>query len=66
PSIPLNRSLRQEKGSFGGESLYWYQPDLGGQQRDPSIPLNRSLRQEKGSFGGESLYWYQPDLGGQQ
>ncbi|WMJ70098.1 hypothetical protein [Stenotrophomonas sp. 24(2023)] len=32
PSIPLSRALRHEKGSFAGESLYWYQPDLGGQQ----------------------------------
>lgn len=32
PSIPLTRALRHEKGSFGGESFYWYQPDLGGQQ----------------------------------
>ena len=32
PDIPLNRALRARKGSFGGEPLYWYQPDLGGQQ----------------------------------
>ncbi|MCW4453405.1 hypothetical protein OK348_01125 [Flavobacterium sp. MXW15] len=30
PALPLNRSLRQEKGSFAGESLYWYTPDMGG------------------------------------
>lgn len=32
PNLPLSRPLRQEKGLFAGESLYWYQPDLGGQQ----------------------------------
>lgn len=32
PDVPLTRPLRQEKGLFAGESLYWYQPDLGGQQ----------------------------------
>lgn len=32
PELPLSRPLRQEKGLFAGESLYWYQPDLGGQQ----------------------------------
>jgi len=31
PNLPLSRPLRQEKGLFAGESLYWYQPDLGGQ-----------------------------------
>jgi len=32
PNIPLPRALRQEKDSFAGESIYWYQPDLGGQK----------------------------------
>lgn len=32
PDIPMPRALRQEKDQFAGESLYWYQPDLGGQQ----------------------------------
>ena len=30
PSLALNRSLRAEKGSFSGEELYWYHPDMGG------------------------------------
>ena len=32
PDFPLNRSLREEKGAFAGESLNWFRPDLGGQQ----------------------------------
>lgn len=32
PDLTLSRPLRQEKGTFAGEPLYWYQPDLGGQQ----------------------------------
>ncbi len=32
PDIRLPRALRQEKDSFAGETIYWYQPDLGGQQ----------------------------------
>lgn len=32
PDIPLQRALRQEKDSFGGESMHWYRPDLGGQE----------------------------------
>ena len=30
PDLPLSRNLRQEKGSFAGESLYWFTPDMGG------------------------------------
>lgn len=30
PDLPLNRTLREEKGSFSGESLHWYRPDMGG------------------------------------
>lgn len=32
PDIPLQRPLRQERDQFAGETLYWYQPDLGGLQ----------------------------------
>lgn len=32
PDIPLTRALRQERDSFAGERMYWYQPDLGGQE----------------------------------
>ena len=57
PSIPLNRSLRQEKGSFGGESLYWYQPDLGGQQ-PPGYAERRIsvVKLDKGRYAQISLY----------
>jgi hypothetical protein len=30
PNLKLIRSLRAEKGQFGGESLFWYRLDLGG------------------------------------
>lgn len=30
PALTLSRSLRAEKGSFAGEDLYWYKPDMGG------------------------------------
>ncbi len=30
PALALSRALRAEKGSFGGEALYWYHPDMGG------------------------------------
>ncbi|MGB3394613.1 MAG: hypothetical protein WA956_03045 [Stenotrophomonas sp.] len=30
PDLSLSRNLRAEKGSFSGESLYWYHPDMGG------------------------------------
>src|SRR2546425_807451 len=57
PNLPLNRSLRQEKGSFGGESLYWYQPDLGGQQ-PPGYAERRIsvVKLDKGRYAQISLY----------
>lgn len=30
PDLVLSRNLRAEKGSFSGESFYWYHPDMGG------------------------------------
>ena len=30
PDLALSRNLRAEKGSFSGESLYWYHLDMGG------------------------------------
>lgn len=57
PNIPLSRSLRQEKGSFGGESMYWYQPDLGGQQ-PPGYAERRIsvVKLDKGRYAQISLY----------
>ncbi len=57
PAIPLSRSLRQEKGSFGGESLYWYQPDLGGQQ-PPGYAERRIsvVKIDKGRYAQIALY----------
>ncbi|MCL7713420.1 hypothetical protein [Stenotrophomonas mori] len=40
PGLNFNRTLRAERGSFGGESLYWYTPDMGG--RDvPGLDFRR-------------------------
>ncbi|AJC47888.1 MULTISPECIES: hypothetical protein [Xanthomonas] len=30
PNIPLQRTLREEKGAIAGEAVYWYRPDVGG------------------------------------
>lgn len=40
PGLALSRSLRQEKGSFAGESFYWYTPDLGGREM-PGLEARR-------------------------
>ena len=32
PDLRFPRALRQEKDSFAGEEIYWYLPDLGGQE----------------------------------
>lgn len=57
PSIPLSRALRHEKGSFAGESLYWYQPDLGGQQ-PPGYAERRIsvVKLEKDRYAQLALY----------
>lgn len=57
PEIPLARPLRQEKGAFAGESLYWYQPDLGGQQ-PPGYATRRVtvVKFDKNRYAQISLY----------
>ncbi len=57
PEIPLARPLRQEKGAFAGEPLYWYQPDLGGQQ-PPGYATRRVtvVKLDKNRYAQISLY----------
>jgi len=57
PAIPFNRALREEKGAFAGESLYWYQPDLGGQQ-PPGYATRRVtvVKFDKNRYAQISLY----------
>jgi hypothetical protein len=57
PEIPLARPLRQEKGTFAGEALYWYQPDLGGQQ-PPGYATRRVtvVKFDKNRYAQISLY----------
>jgi hypothetical protein len=57
PEIPLSRPLRQEKGTFAGETLYWYQPDLGGQQ-PPGYATRRVtvVKFDKNRYAQISLY----------
>lgn len=57
PELPLNRSLRQEKGSFAGETLYWYQPDLGG-QKPPGYETRRItvVKFDKNRFAQIAVY----------
>lgn len=57
PNIPLERPLRQEKGAFAGESLYWYHPDLGGQQ-PPGYATRRVtvVKFDKNRYAQISLY----------
>lgn len=40
PELALSRPLRAEKGTFAGESLYWYKLDLGG-RATPGIESRR-------------------------
>ncbi len=40
PDLALSRALRAEKGTFAGESLYWYKLDLGGRPM-PGIESRR-------------------------
>ena len=57
PGIPLNRILRHEKGSFGGESMYWYQPDLGGQEPPGYADRRISVvKLDKGRYAQIALY----------
>lgn len=57
PGIPLSRPLRQEKGGFAGESLYWYLPDLGGQE-PPGYATRRMtvVKFDKNQYAQISLY----------
>lgn len=57
PNIPLSRPLRQEKGTFAGESMYWYLPDLGGQQ-PPGYADRRmtTVKLDKNKYAQISLY----------
>lgn len=57
PDIPLARTLRQEKGGFAGESLYWYKPDLGGQE-PPGYATRRMtvVKFDKNQYAQISLY----------
>jgi len=57
PAIPLARPLRQEKGAFAGEALYWYQPDLGGQE-PPGYATRRVtvVKFDKNRYAQISLY----------
>lgn len=57
PDLPLSRTLRQEKGTFAGESLYWYQPDLGG-QKPPGYETRRItvVKFDKNRYAQIALY----------
>ena len=57
PALPLSRPLRQEKGGFAGESLYWYQPDLGG-QKPPGYDTRRItvVKYDKNRYAQIALY----------
>lgn len=57
PDIPLSRPLRQEKGSFAGETMYWYSPDLGGQQ-PPGYAQRRMtiVKLDKNRYAQIALY----------
>ncbi|MGH8063427.1 MAG: hypothetical protein ACREO7_15595, partial [Pseudoxanthomonas sp.] len=41
PDIHLSRSQRAESGTFSGESLHWYLPELAG--RDPADVASRRI-----------------------
>ena len=41
PKISLERRLRQEESTFSGEEMYWYQPNLGGQETLPQMASRR-------------------------
>ncbi|GAB3061546.1 hypothetical protein [Stenotrophomonas tumulicola] len=57
PDIPLPRALRQERDSFAGETMYWYQPDLGGQE-PPGFADRRIsvVKIDKNRYAQLSLY----------
>ncbi|MBA3929347.1 MAG: hypothetical protein C0521_07160 [Xanthomonas sp.] len=41
PRISLERRLRQEESTFSGEEMYWYRPNLGGQETSPAMASRR-------------------------
>jgi hypothetical protein len=41
PRISLERRLRQEESTFSGEDMYWYRPNLGGQETSPAMASRR-------------------------
>ncbi len=41
PKISLQRRLRQEQSTFSGEEMYWYRPNLGGQETLPAMASRR-------------------------
>ncbi|CBA16553.1 hypothetical protein [Xanthomonas albilineans] len=51
PHIPLSRTLREEKGSIGGEMVQWYRPDVGGAEI-PGLASRRIaiIELKKGQF----------------
>ncbi|WP_433925163.1 hypothetical protein [Stenotrophomonas nematodicola] len=57
PALTLTRTLRQEKGGFAGESMYWYQPDLGG-QKPPGYDTRRVavVKFDKNRYAQIALY----------
>lgn len=57
PDLRFPRALRQEKDSFAGEELYWYLPDLGGQE-PPGFADRRVsvVRIDKNRYAQLALY----------
>lgn len=41
PRISLERRLREEESTFSGEQMYWYRPNLGGQETLPAMASRR-------------------------
>jgi len=41
PRISLERRLREEESTFSGEKMYWYRPNLGGQETLPAMASRR-------------------------
>ncbi|HEY1034371.1 MAG TPA: hypothetical protein VGE09_05245 [Pseudoxanthomonas sp.] len=41
PKIRLERRLREEESTFSGEEIFWYRPDLAGQETSPAMASRR-------------------------
>lgn len=41
PRIRLERRLREEESAFSGEEIFWYRPDLAGQETSPAMASRR-------------------------